>query len=467
MRSIAPIQKQICSLLKNACIVCSLFYMAAATGPFIIMKKTIFSICSIAALAFGFLSCKAPKAAAGKTETAAAQNGFYFLFLSDVHLSTNITQSVYGQDAGTDLWHACKARMDSMLQSANPPAFILYTGDIPEHGGINDTTLRNRNIDSLLAGLHSLAAVRSIPLFYLPGNNDGLDGDYCLFANQDGKTPLSLLPGYAPYPYQAFNVSETPAAGKAYMISDAHLGAGYYSAQVMPGLRIICLNSVIWSSQLCAKCGVTQDCNTQQADGDEQMSWLQQQLAAAATAGDKVYIAMHIPPGADAYATSYNPAKPVYMWQYAGGAPGWQNRFLQAVAQYRKTVAGIFYGHTHMDEFRLLYDQPGTACTQVAISCPGISPMFGNNPGFKLVLADAASKLPADYITYYATVNPIVWQQPYRFSGLPGVKKGLPIYDALQQMTPAGRNNVLHAAYKVKHGTAPYDTLGINVRWLK
>ena len=428
------------------------------------MKKTTHFICGMAVwmTTLLFFSCHTTQKTAGT-----AKKSFYFLFLSDVHLSTNITQSVYGQDAGMDLWRSSRGKIDSILKSPNPPAFILYTGDIPEHGGINDTSLRNRNIDSLLTGLQSLSAVRNTPLFYLPGNNDGLNGDYCLYATPNGRTPLSLVPGYAPYPYRPFNVSETPAAGKAYMLPNAHLAEGYYAAQIMPGLRIISLNSVIWSSQLCGKCAVTQDCNAQQADGDKQMAWLLEQLAAAAAAHDRVYLAMHIPPGADAYATSYSPASPVYMWKDAGKASGWQNRFLQAVAGYREHIAGIFYGHTHMDEFRLLYDQSNKTCTQVAPSCPGISPMFGNNPGFKLVTADADSKLPTDYITYYATVSPITWQQPYRFSQLAGVKKGVSIYDALRQMTPAARNNALNTIYKVKHGTAAYDTLGVNVQWAK
>jgi 3',5'-cyclic AMP phosphodiesterase CpdA len=456
--------------IQNACCLKLFFFADGKQAGLITMKKTTSFICGIALLAacFPLFSCNTPKGAAGKTTTAAAgKKEFYFLFLSDVHLSTNITQSVYGQDAGTDLWSVCKTRIDSILRSPNPPAFILYTGDIPEHGGISDTSLRNRNIDNLLADLHSLSAVRNTPVFYLPGNNDGLDGDYCLFANQAGRTPLSLLPGYAPYPYQAFNVYPTPVAGKAYMRSGENLTAGYYAAQVMPGLRILSLNSVIWSNQLCAKCAVTQDCNTQQADGDKQMAWLQQQLAAAATAGDKVYIAMHIPPGADAYATSYSPASPVYMWRNGTGAASWQNKFLAAVALYSTTVAGVFYGHTHMDEFRLLYDQGGVNCTQVAISCPGISPMFGNNPGFKLVTVNGSNKLPLDYITYYATVSPIAWQQPYRFSQQPGVKNNTSIYDALRQMKPAERNNLLNGIYKVKHGVAAYDTLGIDVRWIK
>lgn len=390
-------------------------------------------------------------------------NKFYFLFLSDVHLALDIKRTTYGQDAGTDVWNAFKWKIDSILKSPNPPAFILYTGDMPEHGGIYDTILRNKNIDSVLTGLHKMSAVNNIPLFYLPGNNDGLGGDYCLFTDENGRSPFSLVNGYAPYPYQAFNVSKTPGGNGAWMISDdAALTSGYYAAMIMTGLRIISLNSVIWSHSVCGQC--TQDCQLQQAAGAKQMAWLEQQLADAANAGDKVYVAMHVPPGADAYESSRNPAKPVMMWNN----PGWQNQFLKAVSQYQQTIAGIFYGHTHMDEFRLLYgDSVNSAITQVAISCPGVSARSGNNPGFKLVTVDPISKFPIDFTTYYTTVNPVMWQQPYSFSSLSGSKPGASIYGALKEMKPAARKKLMDYIYKVRHGMSSFDTLGMSVRWIK
>ncbi|XZF14379.1 metallophosphoesterase [Chitinophagaceae bacterium MMS25-I14] len=429
-------------------------------------NKMIHLVCSavMATACFLFSGCSSSKTAHTNT---AGKNKFYFLFLSDVHLATDSTRSVYGQDAGTDLWNAFKIKIDSVLKSSNPPAFILYTGDMPEHGGNYHPDQRNMNIDSLLTDLHRMAAIRSIPLFYLPGNNDALGGNYCFFSDEHGETPFSLVPGYFPYPYQAFNVAKTPVAKKgAYMISGTNLAAGYYAARVMKGLRMISLNSVLWSSQLCNNCVVAGNCTDQQAAGTKQMAWLQQQLADAAAAGDKVYLAMHIPPGADAYMSRNNPANPTMMWGDTQDKYGWQNAFLHMTAQYRQTIAGIFYGHTHMDEFRLLYaDSAAAAFTQVAISCPGISPRSGNNPGFKLVFADPQSKSPTDFITYYSTVNPVVWQQPYMFSKLKGVKPGLSIYDALKQMTARERTNALDTIYNVKHGTVPYDTLGLNVKW--
>ena len=423
----------------------------------------------ITVLITGYTSRKT-SAHTAKIDSTGNKSSFYFLFLSDVHLATNSLHSQYGQDAGIDLWNACKPKIDSILKSPDPPAFILYTGDLPQHGGNYNPAQRAKNIDSLLSDLHRMSAVKHIPLFYMPGNNDALGGDYCFFTDANGKTPFSLTRGYAPYPYQAFNVSDKPVSNGACMISDSNLAAGYYSARIMKGLRIISLNSVLWSNQLCNNCIVPANCNAQQSAGAQEMTWLKNQLADAANAGEKVYIAMHVPPGADAYSSRNSPYNPVMMWKGSQDKSGWQNMFLQAVSAYRQTIAGIFFGHTHMDEFRLLYDDSSNNIPmQVAISCPGISPIFGNNPGFKLVTVDADSKFPMDFITYYTTVNPIIWQQPYQFSQLSGAKPGVSIFQALKQMTPVQRKNVLNAIYTVKHGSIKnaYDTLGMTVRPVK
>lgn len=390
----------------------------------------------------------------------------YFLFLSDVHLAANTTTTNYGDDAGTALWDTFKLKINSFVNSLNPPSFILYTGDMPEHGGNNNPDQRNKNITNVLTDLHQISAVKNIPLFYLPGNNDALGGNYCFFSDDNGKTPFSLIQQYSPYPYQPFNVSKTPVANGAYMMSDANLASGYYSAKINKGLRMISLNTVIWSSQLCANCAENTDCQLQQNTGEQQMKWLQQQLKNAADSNDKVYIAMHIPPGDDAYLSRNDPSNPVAMWQ---NPVNWQNQFLKAISQYKQTVAGVFYGHTHMDEFRMLYgDSLNNTISQVAISCPGISARSGNNPGFKLVTVDEATKFPTDFITYYASLQPIQWQQPYQFSKLSGSALNASIYEVLTQMKPDERKKLLNSTYTVKHGSPKsFFSLGLDVKWVK
>lgn len=416
----------------------------------------------------GFFLCTTQPAAAQKTQKAKAKanSRFYFLFLSDVHLGTEIDSVDYGYDANPVLWDTVRNKIEQILSSKTPPAFILYTGDLPEHISATTTTAqRDTNISTMLTDLQQLAVRHRLPLFYMPGNNDGLAGDYCFFTDPQGQTPFSLVNGFSPYPYLPFNIQKQRSPKGAYMISGSHLADGYYSAHIMDHLRIICLNSVVWSSSLCNYCLNGQGCGVQTSIGDSQMNWLKQQLREANKAGDKVYIAMHVPPGNDAWGSRNHPCTPMPMWADMESQYAWKDTFLSAVARYRKTIAGMFYGHTHMDEFRLLYpDSITNKFMQVAISCPGISARSYNNPGFKLVYVDQQSKMPADFATYYVTPNPITWQQPYWFSRQKGVPAASTIHDALQRMSNSQVVNLLDSIYTVKHGYASYDTLGMKVR---
>jgi hypothetical protein len=54
---------------------------------------------------------------------------------------------------------------------------------------------------------------------------------------------------------------------------------------------------------------------------------------------------------------------------------------------------------THMDELYLLQEK--SKKLGVAISCPGLACNNGNNPGFKTVSFDSASKSLLDFTTYY------------------------------------------------------------------
>ncbi len=424
-------------------------------------KATAFQACNAIALitTILFFSCSSRKIATQSAHhNKAGKSQFNFLFFSDVHLDTTLAYSDYGQDAGQDLWGAFHGKIDSILNSPTPPAFVLYTGDLPRHN--LDSADRSAIFKIMLDSLRTMAAVKHIPFFYLPGNNDAQDTDYCFFSNNH--TNIFSLNGIYPYPYNTFNISQTPVASGAYMLNDSNIAAGYYSAKIKNGLRIISLNSVLWSNSLCYFC--SENCGDQEIAGNKEMAWLKRQLAAAAGAGDQVYLAMHVPPGMDAFQTMKY-GKDVPMWNKSYG---WQDTFMNDLSTYRSNIAGIFYGHTHMDEFRLIYPPSRTnEMTQVAISCPGISPINGNNPGFKIVTVDSKSMYPTDFTTYYATVNKIVWQTPYRFSDYKSMYhvNGYTIYDALLQMSSAQQLSVLDTIYAVKRAVPhTYDKYGIEVR---
>jgi hypothetical protein len=347
----------------------------------------------------------------------------HFLFLADIHLDTERNHTYQGQDTGLDLWNAAKEKLAEVMSASEPPAFILYTGDLPCHHPSSGPQ-HDANIKQTLTDLRKLAG--DTPLFYAPGNNDGLGGDYYPFTNTSGQTPLSLVPNL-----------DFPAPN-ASMVSNPHPEHGYYSARPVSGLRVIALNTVLLGTSYY---GATQ--SERIAAGDSMLVWLNEQLISARdTVKEQVYIIMHIPPGTDAH--SGGP-----MWDTHENNK-WQRQFLEMAATYEPTISGIFYGHTHMDELRLL--TAGSSYTELALSSPGISPNHGQNPGFKTVSYQNDFQ-PTGFTTHYTNRDSTVWgASSYDFSEVYGCTKGT-ILSCLRSMTVSEIEQGLQATYKAFNGT--------------
>lgn len=386
-----------------------------------------------------------------------------FLFLSDIHLDATRNNTAYGIDTGLDLWNFFLAKTDSILSGPNAPNFIVYTGDLPAHYSpingsmyipVGQRGTHNGNLTAILTGLRNMASKHNKPLFYLPGNNDGLAGDYYSFTDSAGQTPLSLVPDPS-NPYPALNSNHNGKKAPC-IVSNPHPNMGYYSAYPIPGLRLIALNTVINSHKF-----VVNDGSDPTKDRDQQMAWLTAQLADAKAKGEKVYLAMHVPPGMDAYA-----GKP--MWAKHKGKAKWLNQFLGLVAQYQSTIAGVLYGHTHMDEVRRLYDAKGNM-TEAALCCPGVTPQHNNNAGFKTVEYDASSKELMDFTTYYTvpTTTDYWGTASYRFSSIYQAKPSTSFCQRLKSLSLNQVYNYMQQAYYVKAPFAVDSVVktGIEVKW--
>jgi UDP-2,3-diacylglucosamine pyrophosphatase LpxH len=385
-----------------------------------------------------------------------------FLFLSDIHLNSTTDTTAYGADTGMNLWANFLKKVDFILDSDNPPGFVVYTGDLPAHYHCDpscylppeERTTHNQNLTVILTGLRNLASKYNTPFFYLPGNNDGLAGDYFSFTDEQQQTPFSLLPDSA-NPYPALNILQGTNQAPC-IISNPHPTMGYYSARPVKGLRLICLNTVIYVASY-----KPVDGTNQLTDGNTQMTWLAAQLADAKAKKEKVYIALHVPPGMNAYSNNS-------MWvKLPAQKISWLNSFLSLTTKYQATIAGILYGHTHMDELRRLYDPTGKRITEVAISCPGVTPQHNNNPGFKTVTYDAISKELMDFTTFYTTpVNTSWGTNTYTFSSTFSSTPGKSIYQQLSGMTLNNITSSMNNIFTVKNGPAGYNTqTGIEVKW--
>lgn len=399
-----------------------------------------------------------PAQAAPRMPARLVPAGPTFLFLSDIHLNDTAHTTHYGGDTGKDLWKLFKEKVSEVLGGTNSPDFIVYTGDLSAHYKCNGPCYlepgqrgpHNQDLSAILSEFQALAAKYHKPFFYLPGNNDAVAGNYYSFADKEQHTALDLITvNNLFFPQPAGGADN----GAAHMISYPKPFMGFYSAQIMKGVRLVAMNTVIYTPKY-----TPVDGGTQLAEGNKQLLWLAGQLADAAANNEKVYIAMHVPPGVDAYSGKD-------MWKaQATGSANWQNIFLRLTEQYQATIAGILYGHTHMDEVRRLYDSTGTRITEVAISSPGVTPNHFNNPGFKIVRYDSVSKELVDFTTCYTRVGSNTWgNNTYTFSAAYGAGKD--IYSRLSGMPLQAVGNSMSKVYTVKNLFAPYNTTrGIEVK---
>ncbi|MEM6721085.1 MAG: metallophosphoesterase [Bacteroidota bacterium] len=344
-----------------------------------------------------------------------------FLSLSDVHINGNMMATAFGNVSGTRLWKRAKTKIEEIVK-LEQPKFMVYLGDLPAY--IDVTRAQNSHI--MLQNLRSLNI--NIPILYLPGNNDSLEGDYHSFANGNNSTVLKKDTD-ANNPWPVINAD----AGSVKITNlDFSDDFGYYSVDIVDGantLKVIALNTVIFSGKTdTSSTGITHiaynskknaagqyvygdDHISQQQATEKQMRWLEGTFKSLRKA-DHVMIMMHIPIGLDGYG-----GKP--MWNtaltykdLAGNSHTLHDGFISLLAQYKANITGLLNGHTHTDGLRRIYNTTrppsGTAnnpkdMVSFSISTPGIAVNHDNNPAFKIFTYDSNTFSLLDFETYFAS----------------------------------------------------------------
>ncbi|KAM6139813.1 LOW QUALITY PROTEIN: sphingomyelin phosphodiesterase [Pterocles gutturalis] len=139
---------------------------------------------------------------------------------------------------------------------------------------------------------------------------------------------------------------------------------GFYTAPVWPGLRVVSLNM-----NFCSQANFWLLVNATDPAG--QLQWLVGVLAAAECAGEKVHIIGHIPP--------------------AHCLRSWSWNYYRIVNRFEGTIAAQFFGHTHLDEFEMFYDEETlTRPISVAFVAPSVTTYINLNPGYRVYEVDGA-----------------------------------------------------------------------------
>ncbi|CAG9323798.1 unnamed protein product [Blepharisma stoltei] len=260
------------------------------------------------------------------------------------------------------------------------PDFILILGDhlahhtmelFAESGNLNLEETKELvkktyvDIDSVFKTVFPESQV-----IYLIGNNDGYV-DYESFIDGQGEEYLEFL-------YN--NWKELTGE-----IDTSFYEGGYYSVFTDNRLKIICLNSNYFSYKF----------EGSKQESNNQMAWFKQELN---DSEENVIIAMHIPPGI----SIYNKAQQLWTDEYL-------EKFTELVQVHKEKILFIFAGHLHFSSFELLPD-----VDIPIIIHKSVSPIYGNNPGFRYyTYRDNFS----DYIDYSLELKNFKWDS-YRFSQL-------------------------------------------------
>jgi alkaline phosphatase D len=293
-----------------------------------------------------------------------------FLVSTDIHYGAE-NSAKDGEDTGPEF---LRASMDKMKELSQQVDFIINLGDMPTHTLFNSP----KKADYERTLFHELFAADSAekPMFYIPGNNDSLAGNYQAFEVQ-GESPLNY----------AHDWQGSCVFCKELIIDDGQMRhGGYYSSYVMPHnkqVMLIALNTAPF-----VKIPITASpYPDQDADAQAELSWLEQQLKDHAA--KQLIIAMHVPPG-DNYK----------------GNPFWHSQYLKEfvglLTKYHKAYGQIslLSGHTHMDELRKIPLADGVNLYDY--STAAISRYHYNNPAIKIVSLDD-DRAVSNYTTYYTT----------------------------------------------------------------
>lgn len=169
---------------------------------------------------------------------------------------------------------------------------------------------------------------------------------------------------------------------------------GGYSISPRKGLRAISINTDFWYNG-----NVLNFVNTSNPDNSGMLRWLTDELQAAEDAHERVWIVGHVLSG----------------WNGGNSFPNPTNLFSHIVTRYRSTIAHIFFGHTHEDEFQLFYHTRDGNSTDVsrktsdvvghAFIGPSVTPSNNVNPSFRVYAVDPETYEVRDYDQYYTPLN--------------------------------------------------------------
>lgn len=164
------------------------------------------------------------------------------------------------------------------------------------------------------------------------------------------------------------------------------------------------------------------------------LAFMVTELQKAEDNGERVWIIGHIPPG-----------RPDALYDYSSYLD-------QVVQRYDATIAAMFWGHTHRDQFEISYsgytNQKAENAGMVGYIAPSLTPTSGN-PNFRVYSVDPETFAVLDYTVYYANLSAPTYHTAgpkfeyyYSAKSAYGSLLSPPVTGAHEELTPAFWHNV-------------------------
>jgi hypothetical protein len=293
---------------------------------------------------------------------ANAPNDRVWLVASDIHLNP-FNDAPYPVLFGTDTNLVLfRSALQTMKREVPNPALVVLPGDFfvhnfPKiaHRNRPEQTPETTGIETMRSIAHLLAQAYPNAQFAIAmGNNDAPCGDYRV----DVKDPFiaAVARIWAP-------LVDRHNAAPGFTAS--FVRGGYYTVALpVRGMRMVVLNTVLFSSQFRGTCGGGGNA------AKNEMTWMNATLRAT-PANVRNVVMMHIPPGFDTFSTET--VRGFVPWAFLQSR--YNSSLIDALSNPSNRVAYALAGHMHRFDFRIVDGVP-------LVVFGSISPVYRNNPAF-------------------------------------------------------------------------------------
>ncbi|TRY69516.1 hypothetical protein TCAL_15136 [Tigriopus californicus] len=254
-------------------------------------------------------------------------------------LSENAAGYWGGYACDTPIW-MFQDMLEQIASTHQDIDYIMITGDYPAHDLWAQS--RERNLESAKSITDLVKQVfPDTPIFPSLGNHESFPCN---------SFPPSTLNNTEFNPSWLYNaLKDLYSDWLPQEALDTFVKDGYYTTEIMPGLRAIAVNSMT-----CYNLNFWLNYNW--ADANGQLAWLVEELTKAEMNGERVHILSHIPPGKDDCLGSWG-------------------------REFENTITAQFYGHTHNDEYTVFYDvETNSRATSIGFIAPSVTPWHDLNP---------------------------------------------------------------------------------------